>query len=88
MPITDSDLDKHFGWKKPKPATVPTIRFDVPPLTTEQIVSSVQNNKPVWRTLDVLINESIEEKRAKKLSDLYDLTPIPKPEFEEREFGI
>ena len=88
MPLTDADVDKHFGWKKTTPATVPTIRFDIPQLTTEQIVNSVQNNKPVWRTLDALINESIEEKRAKKLSDLYDLTPIPKPEFEEREFGI
>jgi hypothetical protein len=73
---------------KPKADHVPTIRFDVPQLTTEQIVNSVQHDKPVWRTLDVLIRESIEDKRAKKLSDLYDLNTILEPEFETREFGI
>jgi hypothetical protein len=83
-------IDAHLGLKgKPKPAAnLPTLRFDVPELTQEILVKSVQSGVGPWRTLEAIHRESIEEKRAKKLSDLYDRTEIPEPLFEEREFGI
>ena len=83
--ITEADVAAFLFQKKPKPeSTVPTIRFDVPPLTTEQIVNSVQNDKPVWRTLQALHEESIEDRRAKALERRHPtLTPIPQPEWEE-----
>jgi hypothetical protein len=83
--ITEADIERHLGWNKKKPETepdVPTIHFHVPKLTTEQIVNSVQSGKPVWRTLQALHEESIEERRSKRLSDQFDLTPIPEPYFE------
>jgi len=86
--ITEADvanfLAEHGLGRKPKPKAdnVPTLRFDLPPLTTEQIVESVQNNKPVWRTLEAIYRESIEEKKAKAFERRYAMTPIPEPVFD------
>lgn len=91
--ITEADVSNFLieqgqGRKPKEPANVPSIRFDVPPLTTEAIVKSVSGTGGPWRSLTEVICESIEDRRAKKLSDLYDRTEIPQPEFETREFGI
>jgi hypothetical protein len=58
----------------------------VPPVTTETILESLHGLG--WKDLQAVYRESVEERRAKKLSDQYDRTAIPEPEFEEREFGI
>jgi hypothetical protein len=84
--ITLADVDAFLFQKKPKAEpTVPTIRFDVPPLTDADIVKSVSGNGGPWRSLQDVYRESIEEKRAKRLSDRFDVTPIPTPEFESEE---
>jgi len=83
-PIALEDIAAFLFQKKPKPeATVPTIRFDVPPLTPEQIAKSVSGTGGPWRSLQDVYKESIEEKRAKRLSDRYDMTLIPQAEWEE-----
>jgi hypothetical protein len=66
----------------------PKIHFHLPPLGRKEIVENVMYNKGGWRTLEAVHRESIEERRAKKLSDLYEFTEIPSAEFDEREFGI
>lgn len=82
-PITLADVEAFLSQKKPKPEpTVPTLRFDLPPLTDADIVKSVSGEGGPWRSLQDVYRESIEEKRAKKLSDLFDMTPIPPPDFE------
>ena len=66
----------------------PTIHFHAPKLTGRQIVDSVQNNKPLWRTLQQTAIEDEATKRAKALSDRYDMTPIPRPEFDEEDWHL
>lgn len=81
--VTEADVAAFLFKKKDKPVpTVPTIGFDVPPLTEADIVKSVSGTGGPWRSLQDVYRESIEEKRAKRLSDRYDTTPIPEPYFD------
>jgi hypothetical protein len=91
--ITEADVAKHveehFGWKKKdKTDNVPTIRFDIPPLTTEAIVKSVQQDKAIWKSLQQTAVEDEATKRAKAMSDRYDMTPIPKPEWDPEDWHL
>jgi len=90
-PITLAEVSEflHIGRKeKPKPE-VPTIRFDLPPpLTPEQIAKSVAGNGGPWRSLQDVYRESIEEKRAKRLADRYDMTLIPQAEWDPEDWHI
>ena len=69
--------------KNVKPDTVPTIRFDIPPLTTQDIVDNVFHNKGGWTSLAQAAAETAEGIRQRRISEKYDMTPIPRPEFEE-----
>jgi hypothetical protein len=78
-----SPLDVLNRQPKPKADThVPALRFDIPTLTPEDIVKSVQSNKPLWRLLSQAAAEDEAAKRAKRISDRYDMTPIPQAEWE------
>jgi hypothetical protein len=83
-PITLEEVAEflHIRKEKPKPE-VPTIHFDLPPpLTPEQIAKSISGNGGPWRSLQDVYRESIEDRWAKRLSDLYDMTVIPEPEWD------
>ena len=82
--VTEADIEKHLGWdkKKPKANNVPTIRFDVPPLTPADIVSNVCDNRGGWKTLDRVLAEADNERRARKFREKYEMTEIPQPRFD------
>jgi len=69
--------------RPPKPkADSHVLRFDIPKLTPEALVNAVQNDKPIWKLLSQCAVEDEAAKRAKRISDRYDQTPIPEPEWE------
>jgi hypothetical protein len=82
--ITEADIEKHLGWdkKKPKANNVPTLHFDVPPLTLTDIVNNVFHDKGGWKTLDRVLAEADNVRRARKFREKYELTPIPEPQFD------
>lgn len=90
--ITEADVAEFhaqkFGWGKVKPKPVPTIGFDIPKLTTEALVSAVQNDRPIWKLLSQTALEDEAAKQAKKLSDRYDMTAIPAPEFDKEDWHL
>jgi hypothetical protein len=78
-------LRKDIESKKPQPQadTVPTIRFDVPPITTETILEAVKRGRGPWRNVDEIIRETKEEERRRKYELKYGWNEIPKPEWDE-----
>ena len=62
---------------KSKPGHVPTIYFDVPPITPADIV----NGKGGWKTLQQVHTETLEEERLRKLDEQYGMNIIPDVEF-------
>lgn len=87
--VTEADYDNFFSKKKPEPATVPTIRFDLPPLTSEAIVKSVSGTGGPWRNLQDVYRESLEDQKAQALDRRYGMTPIPEPDgfFDTEDLG-
>lgn len=68
---------------EPKPAaTVPTIRFDIPKLTPQDIVNNVFHGKGGWKTLQQATNETAEAERQRKLDERFGMNTIPEPEFD------
>jgi hypothetical protein len=82
--VTEEDVEKFLGWDKKKPKTnnVPTIHFDAPPVTPADIVNNVFNGKGGWKTLDTVLAEADNERRARKFREKYEMTPIPLPRFD------
>lgn len=76
-------LDVLNRQSKPKPdENVPTIYFHTPPVPTgEAFADAVANNKG-WKTLQQTVIEDEAARQARKLSERYDMTPVPEPEFE------
>lgn len=66
----------------PVPKHVPTLRFEVPPITAEDVVNNVCHNKGGWKTLQQVHTETLEARRQKKLSDRYEMVLIPLPVFD------
>lgn len=69
--------------RKEPPPEAPTLHFHLPPIGTKEIVDSVMFNKGGWRTLEQEASETAEGIRQRRLSEKYDMTEIPRPEFEE-----
>jgi hypothetical protein len=88
MDFTDEDLDRALGFTKRPDKHVPEIRFDIPKLTPDALVNAVQNDRPIWKLLSQAALEDEAAKQAKKLSDRYDQTPIPAPEFETEDWHL
>jgi hypothetical protein len=54
--------------KQTKSDKVPTMRFNLPELTPELLVKSVQSGVAPWRLLSDVARESIEEQKAPQTS--------------------
>jgi len=66
--------------QKPKD-NVPSLYYEVPELTSEILVNSVQTGVAPWRLLSDIARESIEEQKARKLREKYEMVRIPQPEW-------
>jgi hypothetical protein len=68
---------------KPKPAAhVPTIGFDLPPITPSVIVNNVFHDKGGWKTIGAVLAEADNERKARRFREKYEMTEIPQPQFE------
>lgn len=73
-------------------ARQPKARRDVPtvppPIGPQEIFESVAHGRGEWKTLAQAASETAEGEKARKMSERYDLTPIPRPEFEEEDWHL
>ena len=76
--------------RKPKPKTdnVPTIYFHVPAVPTGEAFADAVASGKGWKTLQQTVIEDEAARQARKLSERYDQTPIPEPEFETEEWHL
>jgi hypothetical protein len=66
-----------------KPKHEPTVPESAADVTGQHIVNSVMYGRGEWRTIDRVLAEAANERRARKIREKYEMTPIPIPEWED-----